>query len=70
MRIIGDPILKRADHIPATRTSEYHYVGEIKSYDEMAKMLEGILNPLITKYTPIGFHKALNINAVHILRKK
>jgi len=40
MRIVGDPILKNTKHIPITRKPEYHYVGDIKSYDELLKMLK------------------------------
>jgi len=32
MRISGNPILKRAKHIPITRTPEYHYAEYVKSY--------------------------------------
>ncbi|MEM3088665.1 MAG: class I SAM-dependent methyltransferase [Candidatus Bathyarchaeia archaeon] len=70
MKITGDPILKKTNHIPITRTPKYHYVGNIKSYDDMAKMLMGFFSPLHIKYTPMGFHKAININAVHIFQKK
>jgi len=44
MRISGDPILKKAKHIPITRKPEYHYVGDIKSYDEMLKMLKKLFS--------------------------
>ena len=26
--------------------------------------------PLYSKYTPLGFHRSININAVHILKKE
>ena len=68
MRIMGDPILKRAKTIPISRTPEYHYVGDVKSYDEMLKMLREFFTLLHTEYTPIGFHKSINVNAVHILK--
>jgi ubiquinone/menaquinone biosynthesis C-methylase UbiE len=70
MKISGDPILKKAKHVPITRTPEYHYVGDIKSYDEMIKMLKESLNFMHTEYTPIGIHKSINVNAVHIAQKK
>jgi len=70
MRLTGNPILKRAKRIPITRTPEYHYAGDIKSYDGMLKILREIFSPLHTKYTPFGFHKSININAMHIFRKR
>lgn len=70
MKILGDPILKRAKTIPIHRTPEYHYVGDISSYDNMLGMLEWFFKPLVTRYTSIGFHRTISINAVHILRKK
>jgi ubiquinone/menaquinone biosynthesis C-methylase UbiE len=69
MRILGDPILKGARDIPITRTPEYHYVGDIKSYDEMVNMLKEIFSLLYVRYTPIGFYKSININAVCVLNK-
>ena len=69
MKIMGDPILKRAKRVPINRTLEYHYVGDVKSYDGMVRMLKELLNPLLTKYTPIGFAKSININAVHVLQR-
>ena len=68
-KIMGDPILKRAKRIPTTRTPEYRYAGDVKSYYDMTKMLKELFNPLITRYTPIGFHKSINVNAVHILQR-
>jgi ubiquinone/menaquinone biosynthesis C-methylase UbiE len=70
MRIFGDPILKRAKRISITRTPDYHYVGNVKSYGEMLRMLRELFNPFHIRYTPIGFHKSINVNAVHILKKK
>jgi len=56
MRISGDSVLKRAKHIPITKTPEYHYVGDIKSHhDEMIKMFKVYFKPSLTKYTPIVF---------------
>ncbi|MBO3810152.1 MAG: class I SAM-dependent methyltransferase [Candidatus Brockarchaeota archaeon] len=69
MRLLGDTILKRAKHIPITRTPEYHYVGDVKSHDDMLKMLRGFFSLLYTRYTPIGFCKPINVNAVHIFKK-
>ena len=71
MKAKGDYIpAGAAKHVPITRTPEYHYVGDVQSYDGMAKMLKGLFSSLYTRYTPIGFHASININAVHILRKK
>ena len=72
IEIVRNPILRRANRIPITltRTSEYHYAGNIRSYDEMLKVLRGTFRPLGTKYTPIGLHRSININAVHVLQKK
>jgi len=69
MKITGDPLLKRSKHIPILRSPDYHYVGELKSYDEMLKMLREIFNPLHTKYTPFGIHRSINVNAVHIFKR-
>ena len=69
MRIMGDPILRRAKRISITRTPEYHYIGDIKSYDEMFKMLRELFSPLHTRYTPVRFHKSFNVNATHILQR-
>jgi len=70
MKIGGDPILKKVRHIPITQTPEYHYVGDVKSYDEMIKVLGEFLNIIYTEYTPMGFHRSININAIHIAKKK
>ena len=55
MRISGDRVPNRAKHIPITKTPECHYVGDIKSHDEMIKMLKVYFKPSLTKYTPIVF---------------
>ena len=70
MKVGGDLILKKAKHIPITRTPEYHYVGDIKSYDDMINLLKDFLNFVHIEYTPIGLHRSVNVNAVHILKKK
>jgi len=70
MRLSQDPILKKAKRIPITRTPEYHYAGNVKSYDGMLEILRGIFSSSHTKYTPFGFLKSININAVHIFRKR
>ena len=70
MKIGGNTILRRVRHIPITRTPEYHYVGDIKSYSEMIKALKEFLNFIHTKYTPVGFHKLINVNAIHIVEKR
>lgn len=69
MRVFGDHIIKRTKPIPITKTPEYHYIGDIKSYHDMIKLLKENFKEILTKYTPIGFHRAININAVHIFRK-
>lgn len=69
-RIAGDPILKRAKRVPIIRTPEYHYAGNAKSYKEMLRVLKTHFYLMPGKYTPIGFHSSLNVNAVHILQKK
>jgi len=70
MKVSGSPILKKAKHIPITRTPEYHYVGDIKSYDDMINLLKSFLNFVHIEYTPIGLHRSINVNAVHIAQKK
>ena len=70
MKISGDPILDKAKHIPITRTPEYHYVGNVKSYNDMVKVLKDFFHLTHSRYTPIGIHKTLNVNAVHFLQKK
>jgi 2-polyprenyl-3-methyl-5-hydroxy-6-metoxy-1,4-benzoquinol methylase len=70
MKIMGHPIIKRAKCIPITRTPDYHYFGDVKSYDEMFKMLKEMFSPLFTRYTPFGVHKTVNMNAVHMLKKR
>jgi hypothetical protein len=67
MKITRNPILKDP---PITRTPEYHYVGEITSYGDMVSMLKDSLKLLYTKYTPLGLHRSININAVHIFKKE
>lgn len=63
------PVLKRAKKVPITKMPEYHYVGDVGSYDDMYELLKDIFEPLHTKYTPLGFHRSININAVHIFKK-
>lgn len=70
MKIAGSPILKRAKGVPITKTPEYHYVGDVKSYDDMVNLLKENFNLIFTRYTPIGIHRSININALHILKKK
>ncbi|MEM2661293.1 MAG: methyltransferase domain-containing protein [Nitrososphaeria archaeon] len=70
MQITGDPIMRKIGHIPISRTPEYHYASYIKSYNEMLALLKEKFKDVKTvKYTPIGFCRAININAVHTLRK-
>lgn len=70
MKIGGNPILKSVRQIPVARTPEYHYKGEIKSYDSMVRALKDVFQLSQTRYSPLGFHKSINLNALHILRKK
>ncbi|MHA1834020.1 MAG: hypothetical protein ACTSV7_08520 [Candidatus Baldrarchaeia archaeon] len=70
MRIMGNPILKRTERIPITRTPEYHYAGDVKSYDDMLKMLKELFSSLRMRYTPIGFHSSVNINPVYHSEKQ
>ena len=67
MKIAGKPVPKR---VSITRTPEYHYSGDVKSYNGMVEVLKGIFSSLHTRYTPIGFRRSININAVHIFQKK
>lgn len=70
MKTTGSPILQSAKPVPISRTPKHHYVGDVKSYGNMVKVLKDIFSLLHTRYTPLGFHKSININAVHIFRKK
>lgn len=65
----GNPIFKRVKRVPITRTPEYHYIGDVKSYDEMLEMLKRLLSSLHTKYKPMSFHRSININAGYIFAK-
>jgi ubiquinone/menaquinone biosynthesis C-methylase UbiE len=69
MKLFGEPLARRAGHVPVTRTPEYHYRGSVKSYGEMLDELTGILELSNTEYTPIGFHRSLNMNAIHAFHK-
>ena len=70
MKISRDSILKGAKNIPITKTPEYHYVGDVKSYNGMVETLKVFFHLLYSKYTPIGLHKSLNINGVHVFQKR
>jgi len=61
---MGEPLLKRAKRIAIARAPEYHYVGDPKSYEGTVDMLEKLFSSLHTKYTTIGLHKPINVNAV------
>jgi len=67
MKMGGDPLLRGTKRIHITRTPEYQYAGDVESHDDMVEMLRGLFNSLHTRYTPLGFHKSINVNAVHIL---
>lgn len=54
--------------VSITRTPDYHYAGNVGSYDRMYEILSDNFESLCTKYTPLGFHRSININAIHILR--
>jgi len=68
MKIAGNPFLKKK-WVPVTKTPQYHYVGDVESYDDMVNLLKENFNLILTKYTPLGIHRSININAVHILKK-
>ena len=70
MKIGGKPILKKAKHISITQTPDYHYVGDVESYNDMVEMLKDSFHLMRSKYTPIGLHRSINVNAVHIAQKK
>jgi len=70
MKIGGNPVLNKMKYIPITRTPDYHYVGDIKSYKDMVEVLKDFFNLMHSKFTPIGLHKLINVNAVHIAQKK
>ncbi|MGB9623132.1 MAG: hypothetical protein ACPL07_04725, partial [Candidatus Bathyarchaeia archaeon] len=70
MKMTGDTILKKTKPIPITKTLEYHYVGDVKSYDDMVEALKAFFNPLYNRYTPVGLHKSININGVHVFQKR
>jgi len=70
MKIGGKPILKKGMYIPITQKPDYHYVGDVESYNDMVKMLKDFFILMHSKYTPIGLHRSINVNAVHIAQKK
>lgn len=70
MRIRGDPILERMNYTPSIGMPNYHYIGDLKSYEEMIERLEGFLSLLSTEFTPLGFCKPVNINAIHLFKRK
>lgn len=70
MKVWGNFFFKEVARIPLTRMPEYHYVGDVKSYRLMVKMLVDLFSPLLTRYTPIGFLRSMNVNAVHLLQRK
>lgn len=69
LKIMGDPILKRAKRVPSSRTPEYHYVGDLKSYGATVDTLKKPFISLHTTYTPLGCHKSINVNAIHIFKR-
>ncbi len=70
MKLLGEPFSRRIGHVPITRTPEYHYGGNVKSYKELHNELSNTYELLNTAYTPIGFCRPLNINAIHSFRKR
>lgn len=70
LKIMGDPILERAKRVPLSRTPEYHYVGDLKSYSAMVDILKKSFILLHTTYTPLGRHKSINVNAIQIFQKE
>ena len=55
--------------IPIAKTPDYHYFGTVSSYASMYAILKNSFSLLHTRYTPLGIHKSININAVHIFKK-
>jgi SAM-dependent methyltransferase len=55
-------------NVPIIRTPDYHYGGDVDSYDNMYDILRSNFELRYTKYTPLGFIRAININALHILK--
>jgi len=70
MRMRGEPILKRGKNISITRMPDYHYAGDLNSYRDVANAVISCFEEVGVKYTPIGLLKALNISAVHMVRKR
>jgi len=70
MKIMGDPMPKKSNQINITKIPNYHYVGDIKTYDDMIIELKEQFIPFIVNYTPIGLFKSINVNAVHLFKKK
>lgn len=64
----GSASVQERINVPITRTPDYHYGGDVDSYGSMYEILKDNFEPLFTKYTPLGFFRAININAVHILK--
>jgi SAM-dependent methyltransferase len=60
---------KESIKVPITKTPDYHYVGDVDSYDSMSTQLKSNFKLQCTKYAPLGFISAININAVHFLKK-
>lgn len=70
MNLGGNTVLNKMKHIPITRTPDYHYIGDVKSYNDMVEVLKDSFHFMYSKYTPIGLHKSINVNAVHIASKE
>jgi SAM-dependent methyltransferase len=73
-KLSGDPTLRKATFRMMFKwiaeTPSYHYRGDIKYYDAMVSMLQGLFTPLLTGYTPLGHRRQINVNAIHIFKKK
>ena len=70
LKISGNPFLKKVKNVGVTRTPEYHYRGEIKSYNGMLELLEQHFKSLDKRFTPLGSHKSINVNAVHLFQRR
>jgi hypothetical protein len=70
MKLLGEPLPKRIGHVPVTKTPDYHYRGDVRSYKVMCDWLAGVFELSRTGHTPIGIHRSLNINAIPVFRKR
>jgi len=69
MKITGDRVLKEVKRIRFSR-GVGHYLGSVKSYEDMMKEWKKVFNLLHTRYAPVGLYRSISVNAVHIWRKE